>query len=138
MNNYQPRTAKPRILITDDEQDIIEILSYNLEKENYEVFAGYSSTECLRLAKEVRPDLIILDIWMPGTDGIETCKILKRDPGFKNIPIILFTAFQKSILPEIAKESGADLFLSKPVRMNRITAIIHDLLSNTSRHDYQN
>ena len=78
-----------RILIADDEPDILEIISYNLGKENYEVYTAKDGNEALERAKQLNPDLIILDVMMPGKTGVEVCKILRAQPVFEEtlIPI---------------------------------------------------
>ena len=83
------KKMKPDILVVDDESDIVDILKYNLEKENeYTVHAAYNGTEALAIAKKEKPDLILLDIMMPGMNGFEICKNLKSEPETKRIPVI--------------------------------------------------
>ena len=79
MNNSKEEKSKPKILLVDDEYDIIELIKYNLEKEGYLVATASNGIECLSIAKEFLPDLILLDVMMPEMDGIETCVELRKD-----------------------------------------------------------
>ena len=84
--------SKNKILLVDDEPDILEFMEYNLKKENYQVFTAMNGKEALVLAKKEKPDLIILDIMMPEMDGIETCRTLREIPEFKHTLIAFLTA----------------------------------------------
>ena len=106
--------AKKRLLIVDDEADILELLRYNLEKEGYQVFAAATGEAAVELATEKIPDLIVLDLMLPGIDGMEVCRILKRDPRTMDIPIIMLTAKTEEIDVVTGLELGADDYVTKP------------------------
>lgn len=103
------------ILIADDEPDILEILSYNLLKEGYEVYTAKDGNDALEKAKAIEPDMIILDILMPYKNGIEVCRILRTKLKFKNTFIILLTALNDESSHITGLDSGADDYITKPV-----------------------
>jgi len=103
-----------KILLVDDEPDIVEFLRYNLEKENYEVIVGYNGTEALTKLNE-KPDLILLDIMMPGIDGFEVCKKIKEDNRYKKIPIVFLTALPNESDEIKGLDIGASDFIKKPI-----------------------
>jgi two-component system alkaline phosphatase synthesis response regulator PhoP len=117
-----------RILIVDDEQDIIEFLSYNLKKEGYDVVSAQNGTEALSIAKTFDPHLIVLDIMMPEIDGIEVCDRLRTDPQFSNTLIIFLTARSESFTQVTALETGGDDFINKPIKPNVFKSRIKALL----------
>lgn len=103
---------KKRILFVDDEADLLLISSLRLNKTGYEVFGAKDGREALDLAREKKPDLIVLDVYLPVMNGDEVARILKKDEDLKHIPIILISADSKT-LEERARESGVDAFLPK-------------------------
>ena len=107
--------TEKRILIADDEPDILEIINYNLQINGYEVETAKDGDQALQKAKQFKPDLIILDIMMPKKNGIEVCKILRSQPEFKNTIIIFLTALNDELSHVKGLEFGADDFISKPV-----------------------
>lgn len=116
-----------KILIADDEPDIIEILQFNLQKEGYEVSTAKNGDEALTQAKIHQPDLIILDIMMPKKNGMEVCEILRMQPAFKETLIIFLTAIDDENTQIKVLESGADDYISKPISpkvlMSRVNAL---------------
>jgi len=84
--------ARQKILVVDDEEDIVDLIAYNLEKEGYQVFWAQNGRQCLQTAKDVRPDLIILDVMMPEMDGIEACRRLRLLPECKQAFVVFLTA----------------------------------------------
>ena len=104
-----------KILIADDEPDILEIVSYNLKKEGYEIYTANDGNEAIEKAKAVNPDLIILDIMMPFKTGVEVCQILRSQSQFQETLIIFLTALNDEISHIKGLESGGDDFISKPV-----------------------
>jgi two-component system alkaline phosphatase synthesis response regulator PhoP len=108
-------TKGKKILIADDEPDILEIIQYNLLKEGYEVATAKDGEDALSKAKLVRPDLIILDIMMPKKSGIEVCEILRSQPAFKDVLIIFLTALNDETSHVKGLEMGADDYVSKPI-----------------------
>ena len=127
-----------RVLIVDDEEDIIEFLSYNLKKEGYNVETAYDGKEALKIARSFNPHLIVLDIMMPEHDGIEVCDILRSEDQFNNTIIAFLTARNESFTQVTALETGGDDFINKPIKPNvfksRIKALLrrHPDLANTS------
>ncbi len=105
---------KQTILVIDDEKDIQKLLQYNLEKEGYQVFAAKTGEEGLELAKTKRPDLVILDLMLPGIDGIEVCKLLQADKNTKTIPILMLTAKSAEVDQILGLELGASDYITKP------------------------
>ena len=124
--------SKPkRILLADDEPDILEIISYNLTQQGYEVYTAKNGDEALDKAKLLNPDLIILDIMMPKKTGIEVCKILRTQSIFKNTLIIFLTALDDEPTHIKGLETGADDYISKPISpkilISRVNAIFRRL-----------
>lgn len=122
-----------KILIVDDEPDIIEILQYNLEKEGYNVKSLTDSREALELAIQFKPDLIILDIMMPYQDGVETCRLLREAPDLSEAYIIFLTARTEEYSEIAAFETGADDYLIKPIRPRALISRISSLLSREEK-----
>lgn len=117
-----------KVLVVDDEPDIVEILTYNLTKENFSVVKAYSGQECLIQAAFTQPDLIIMDIRMPGLTGIETCRTLKKDDRLKEIPVLFLTADADEFTSMNAMEAGGSHFITKPIRPNLIVGMVRELL----------
>ncbi len=107
--------ATKKILIADDEPDILEIIQYNLQQEGYEVITAKNGDEAIDIAKKTAPDLIILDIMMPGKNGIEVCNILRTMPGFRDTLIIFLSAMSDETTEIKGLETGADDYLTKPI-----------------------
>ncbi len=107
------KPPKYRILIIDDDKDIVELLQYNLQKEGYEVFGVSKSTESIHAAEVFKPDLIVLDIMMPFINGIEICKKLRDNPDFKNVYIFFLTAISDKALKNEALDIGGDDYIQK-------------------------
>ncbi|MCX8019245.1 MAG: response regulator transcription factor [Chitinophagaceae bacterium] len=104
-----------KILIADDEPDILEILKYNLTNEGYQVITAQDGDEAFEKARRNQPDLIILDIMMPKKNGVEVCQMLRSQPGFKETLIIFLTALSDDSTQIKGLETGADDYISKPV-----------------------
>jgi len=108
--------GKPKqILIADDEPDILEIVSYNLGKEEYEIYTAKDGNEAIERAKQLHPDLIILDIMMPKKTGVEVCAILRSQPIFQDTLIIFLTALSDEASQIKGLETGADDYVNKPI-----------------------
>lgn len=120
-----------KILIADDEPDILEILSFNLQKEGYQVFTAKNGIEAIDAAKKHNPDLIILDIMMPGKTGIDVCNFLRTLPLFTDTLIIFLTAMADETTEIKGLESGADDYITKPVSpkvlMSKVQALFRRL-----------
>ena len=117
-----------KILIVDDEKDILEFLGYNLRNEGYQVFESQNGKDAISLAKEKSPNLIILDVMMPGMDGIETCYEMRAIPALKKSLIIFLTARNEDFSQIAGLEAGADDYISKPIKpkvfLSRVKAIL--------------
>jgi two-component system alkaline phosphatase synthesis response regulator PhoP len=116
-----------QILIADDEPDILEIVSYNLEKEGYTVFTAKDGNEALEKARQLNPDLIILDIMMPKKTGVEVCKILRGQPDFQETLIIFLTAMSDEASQIKGLETGADDYVNKPISPKVLTSRVNAL-----------
>jgi CheY-like chemotaxis protein len=118
-----------RIMVVDDEPDIRAILSKILNKRGYEVDLYESAEEAIeKLRSGDRPDLIILDLMMPGMSGIEACRVIKSDPTLKDIPVIILTVMVEPETKEESREAGADAHVDKPINMAKLFRTIESLL----------
>jgi two-component system, OmpR family, alkaline phosphatase synthesis response regulator PhoP len=124
------RATNPTILVVDDEPDIRELLSYNLEKEGFRVLTAQNGKEALQLAGSI-PDLMILDVMMPELNGWDVCKQLKAAEDTAGIPLIFLTAKGSEIDEVVGLELGADDYVMKPVSMRKLVARIHAVLRRT-------
>ena len=115
-----------KILVVDDERDIRDVLSSFLEEKGYEVILASNGEEALELVERVNPQVILLDVNMPGIDGIETCRRLKAAEKSRSIPIIMITAFQDREIE--AYLEGADDFVVKPFNMVEISFRVESML----------
>jgi two-component system alkaline phosphatase synthesis response regulator PhoP len=117
-----------RILIADDEPDILEFVCYNLNKEGYQVSTATNGLEALQKAKEFNPHLILLDIMMPEMDGVEVCKELRAMPDFEDVIIAFLTARSEDYSQIVGFEVGGDDYITKPIRprvlLSRISALL--------------
>ena len=125
-------SAKQKILVVDDEEDILEILKYNLEKEGFEVKTASDGNAGIEMAEKFDPHLIILDIMMPGMDGIEVCQKLRANPKFSNTIIAFLTARSEAFTQITALDSGGDDFINKPIKPNVLKSRINALLRRQS------
>ncbi len=128
-----------RILIVDDEPDILEFIAYNLNKEGYTVFTASDGEEALRVAADCQPDLILLDIMMPVFDGVEVCRQLRATPQFAQTIIAFLTARDEDYTQIAALDSGGDDFINKPIRpkvlLSRIKALLRRKLVSDEQTD---
>ncbi len=126
-----------KIMIVDDENDIIEFLTYNLKKEGYEVTSATDGHKALTQLQFETPDVIILDLMMPGIDGIEVCKRLRQNPIFNETQILFLTAQDDDFTQVEALEAGGDDFLGKPVKPKILTSRINVLLRRIKSTDQE-
>jgi two-component system phosphate regulon response regulator PhoB len=146
---------KERILVVDDERDILELVEYNLNKDGYQVSCVTTGEDALKAARGEVPDLIVLDLMLPGLDGLEVCRILKGDPKTSGIPIVMLTAKGEEADVVTGLELGADDYITKPfsprILLARIRAVlrrksqkpkeetsvirVHDLVIHPGRHE---
>ncbi|MEP6615176.1 MAG: response regulator [Ginsengibacter sp.] len=124
---------KRKILIADDENDIIEIISFNLQAEGYEVFTAKNGDEALDSAKKNKPDLIILDVMMPRKNGLEVCNILRSQPSFKETLIIFLTALNDENTEIKGLENGADDYITKPISPKVLISRVNALFRRISK-----
>lgn len=122
-----------KILIADDEPDILEIIQYNLEREGYDASTAKDGDEALVKAKQLQPDLIILDIMMPKKNGVEVCGILRSQPMFKNTLIIFLTALSDEESHIKGLETGADDYVSKPISPKVLVSRVNALFRRTGK-----
>lgn len=147
--------AKETILVVDDEEDILELINYNLTKEHYNVICVGTGEEALTSARSNMPQLVVLDLMLPGVDGLEVCRHLKGDQKTRSIPIIMLSAKGEEADIVTGIELGADDYVTKPfsprVLLARIKAVlrrrateptrdadtirIHDLVIDPGRHE---
>lgn len=128
--------TKKKILVVDDERDIIELLEYNLQREGYKVLKAMTGEEALDLIERSLPDLIILDLMLPNLDGLEICRILKRDKKTASLPIIILSAKGEESDIIVGLELGADDYITKPfspkVLIARVKTVLRRLEGKSS------
>jgi two-component system phosphate regulon response regulator PhoB len=120
--------ARERILVVDDEEDLLELVNYNLAKEGFRVTCVASGERALKEALEALPDLIVLDVLLPRVDGLEICRLLKTDPKTKHIPIVMLTAKSEESDVVTGLELGADDYITKPFSPRVLIARIKSVL----------
>ncbi len=124
----------PKILVVDDDPDLVETVSMMLESRNYDVIPAYGGTEGLKKARSEKPDLVVLDVMMPDKDGFEVCKEMKADPQLAGIPVLLLTAVASKIsetryTTRMGMETEADDYVDKPVEPEEIVRRVQRLLA---------
>lgn len=124
-----------KILLVDDEPDILEFLSYNLKKEGYNVFTANNGKEAVTVAKKETPHLIILDVMMPDMDGIETCREIRDIPGLKDVMIAFLTARSEDYSQIAGFDVGADDYINKPIKPRVLISRIKALLRRGANSD---
>jgi len=125
--------SREKLLVVDDEEDILELLRYNLEREGYSVVTAQSGEEAVELAGIVSPDLILLDLMLPGINGLDVCRILSRGENTALIPIIILTARAEEADIVAGLELGADDYISKPFSPRVVTARVRSVLRRGRR-----
>lgn len=129
--------AKENILIVDDEEDVLELLRYNLDKNGYKVETAVTGEEALTKARAKLPDLVILDLMLPGIDGLGVCKKLKSDSKTEHIPIIMLTAKGEEADIVTGLELGADDYVTKPFSPKVLIARVRRILHRTITRDLE-
>ena len=117
-----------KILIVDDEQDIVESLKFVLEGCNYSCYCAYNGEDVLNLAREIMPDLIILDVMMPRINGYKISRLLKFDKKYQNIPILMITARSQEEDKLIGEETGANEYITKPFDLDEVLKTVQKYL----------
>ncbi|MCI0397973.1 MAG: response regulator transcription factor [Chloroflexi bacterium] len=114
-----------KVLVVEDEPTLLETLVYNLDRQGYEVYQATTGREALHIARQARPDLILLDIMLPGMDGFEVCRILRQE---MSLPILMLTARDDEVDKVVGLEMGADDYMTKPFSMRELLARVKALL----------
>jgi phosphate regulon transcriptional regulator PhoB len=117
-----------KILVVDDEKDIVELIAYNLEKEGFSILKAYDGEEALKKVKEQKPDLLVLDLMLPKISGLDVCKSLRSNPVTANTPIIMLTAKVDEIDKVVGLEMGADDYITKPFSVKELIARVRAML----------
>lgn len=124
-----------KILVVDDEPDALELVSFNLKAAGYEVVTADNGNEALKRARQHAPDLILLDVMLPEVDGLEVCKLLRRDPATASIPVIMLTAKAAEIDRVLGLELGADDYVTKPFSPRELVLRVKNLLKRQATAD---
>lgn len=127
--------SKEIILIVDDEEDIIELITFNLKNEGYSILTAMTGEQAIKIARQSRPDLIVLDLMLPGIDGLEVTKRLKIDEKTLDIPIVMLTAKGEDSDIVLGLELGANDYISKPFSPKVLVARIRSLLRHRKSAD---
>ena len=122
-----------KLLLVDDEPDILEIVSYNLQNEGYQIFTATNGIEAIELAKKVNPHLILLDVMMPEMDGIEACEKIRGIEGLEDVIIAFFTARGEDYSQVAGFDAGADDYITKPVKPKVLVSKVKSLLRRLKR-----
>ena len=120
--------AQKKILVVDDEKDIVELISYNLEQKGFAVIKAYDGQMAWERVKTAKPDLVVLDLMIPGIHGLEVCKLIRRDAATETLPIIILTAKSDQVDKILGLELGADDYVTKPFNVRELIARIRAVL----------
>lgn len=123
--------AALRVLIVEDEPDIRDLLVFHLEREGYQMTTSRNGVEAVRLARATLPDLVLLDLMLPGMNGLEVCRRLRQDPGTQAIPIVMLTARGDEVDRVLGLEMGADDYVVKPFSPRELVARVRAVLRRT-------
>lgn len=126
--------SKETILIVDDEEDILELIKFNLKGEGYNILQAMTGEEAIKIAKQSGPDLIVLDLMLPGIDGLEVTRYLKNNDVTTNIPIVMLTAKGEESDIVTGLELGANDYISKPFSPRELTARIRAILRRRQKN----
>jgi two-component system alkaline phosphatase synthesis response regulator PhoP len=118
-----------KILVVDDEVDLVKTIQFALEAEGYQVLVSYNGEDALNQSRKENPDLILLDLMLPKLDGYKVCRLLKFDEQYKHIPIVMLTAKTQQKDRLLGMETGADEYITKPFDMEKLTEKIKAYLS---------
>jgi len=129
------KTSDIKILLVDDEPDILEIISYNLSSEGYQVFTAKNGAEGVAIAKKKIPHLIILDVMMPEMDGIEACEIIRNTPSLENTVITFLTARSEDYSLVAGFDAGADDYITKPIKPKVLVSKVKSLLRRLKENE---
>lgn len=126
------------LLVVDDELHILELIKFNMEKNGYNVITAENGIDALRIVEEERPDLVLLDLMLPGLDGLEVCKKIRKNPNVEGIPIIMLTAKGEELDKILGLELGADDYITKPFSVRELVARVKAILRRTSLNQEDN
>jgi two-component system, OmpR family, alkaline phosphatase synthesis response regulator PhoP len=129
---------KYKILLVDDETDILEFLGYNLEKEGFEIFTAGNGKDAIKIAEKIRPHLILMDVMMPVMDGIEACENIRKNQELKNILIAFLTARGEDYSQIAGFEAGGDDYITKPIKPKLLVSRVKALLKRYSENTADN
>lgn len=130
---WEGSVSRARILIVEDQPEISELLQYNLDREGFQVVCARDGHDGLRRARDTSPDLVVLDVMLPGLDGFEVCRQLRSDPLTQEIPVIMLTAKDEESDVVLGLRLGADDYVTKPFGPRELVARIRSLLRRSSR-----
>ncbi len=125
--------ARQLVLVVDDEEDILELVRYNLAKEGFQVECAATGEEAVEAARSKRPDVLVLDLMLPGIDGLEVCRRLRKDPKTEGIPVIMLTAKGEEADVVTGLELGADDYITKPFSPRVLTARVRAVLRRKAK-----
>lgn len=132
--SYKININTAKILVIDDEPEITEIVETFLTENGFKVLTENEPGRAIEKARGFKPDVILLDIMMPGVDGYDICQALKRDPEFSNVPIIFLTGKDRTDDMGRSFKSGGDMFIKKPFSCERLLEIVSIVLMSTGKH----
>ncbi len=125
------KDTTPRILLVDDEEDILEFVSYNLEREGFKVYTARNGREAIQMVTKVKPNLVILDVMMPEMDGIAACEEIRKIPGCRDVVIAFLTARGEDYSQIAGFDAGADDYITKPIRPKVLISRVKALLKRS-------
>ncbi len=128
----QPWPGKPSVLIADDEPAILDFLNRVLSRYGYEVHKAKNGNQALSMVRELKPKLVVLDILMPGLDGVDVCKTMRSDVELADIPVVFVSSLALERLHEVADEAGATDYLPKPVALDELLNVVGEYLQQQS------
>ena len=123
-----PRPARPRVLLIDDDARLVHIVSLYLQVQQFDVTSATDGEAALEILRRGLPDLVVVDIMMPGLDGISLCRRIRQLPGGASVPLIVFTALSDSGDLEAARDAGANRVICKPFNLAGLGQAVQDLL----------
>ena len=127
--------AEEKVLIVDDEEHIVELLKFNLANAGYKVITANNGLDALKLTKENNPDLLLLDLMLPGMDGFDVCKEIKRNNESSNTSIIMLTAKGEELDKILGLELGADDYITKPFSIRELLARVKAVLRRSGSRE---
>jgi CheY-like chemotaxis protein len=126
----RPLRARQLVLVADDEPDILDLLTRALSRHGFEVIKASGGREAMALIRQARPQLVLLDILMPGMDGVDVCKAMRGDIELSQVPVIFASALDESHLHNVADEAGATDYLSKPLLLGDLLNMVGKYLKS--------